>query len=209
MWRAVLAACCLTMASSVLAEESRYALAQGDRVEYQSHADRAVWDLQGWYGGDLHKLWWKIEGDDEAATNNELQLLYSRAVSAYFDAQFGLRVEDDGTGSESSLVLGIQGLAPYNIEIDAAAFITEDGEVEIRGEIERDFRLTQRLVLQPRIELNASSAINDDAALEMRLRYEINRQFAPYAGFSWQHDFDGRVADKTTTSFVAGVRFWF
>lgn len=200
---------CLASGVQSQAEEARYVFAQADRVEYQSDADAAIWDLQGWYGGDLQKIWWKLEGENEPETHNELQLLYSRAVSPYFDAQFGLRVANNDAGSETSLVAGMQGLATYNIEVDAAVFITEHGDFAVRGEFERDFRLTQRLVLQPRVELGVSSTPDDDVALELRLRYEINRKLAPYAGISWQRTFDENVPDDSATSVVAGLRFWF
>ena len=223
-------ACTLSMAVllfSVAAnsEESRYAFTQADRLEYQADQSVYLWDLQGWYGSDNQKLWWKLEGaaDDESDNDTELQLLYSRPMSAYFDAQFGVRYED-GPG-ESSLVIGVQGMAPYRFEIDAAAFVTENGDVLLRGEFERDLLLTQRLVLQPRLELNAAMqdvperAISSgftDAALELRLRYEMQRKFAPYVGVSWQRTFgDGSRAlraaglDDEVTTFVVGARFWF
>jgi len=88
-----------------------------------------------------------------------------------------------------------------------------------------DQRITQRLILQPRVELNLSAqdvpeirlgSGLTDAELGLRLRYEISRQFAPYIGVSYEAK-TGRTADfaradgkdPTTTSFVAGVRFWF
>ena len=194
---------------SATADEPRYLFVQGDRVEYQSDADRTAWDLQGWYGGDLHKLWLKIEGKNEPQQDNELQLLYSRAVSPYFDLQFGLRAHEVAGSSTASGVFGVQGLAAYKIEIDAAVFFTVDGDVEFRGEFERDFRLAQRVVMQPRIELNASSTAADDAAVELRLRYEISRKLAPYVGLSWQRHFDDNLPDNTSSNFVAGLRFWF
>ena len=46
------------------------------------------------------------------------------------------------------------GLAPYWFEIDAAAFISEDGDASARLEAEYELRFTQRLILQPRMELN-------------------------------------------------------
>lgn len=55
-----------------------------------------------------------------------------------------------------------------------------------------------------------------DAWLGLRLRYEFAREFAPYIGVSHEAK-NGRTADfaradgkdATSTSFVAGVRFWF
>ncbi|MCY1415082.1 Copper resistance protein B [compost metagenome] len=50
----------------------------------------------------------------------------------------------------------------------------------------------------------------------LRLRYEIVRQFAPYIGVTWNHNYGNsadlaRDEDEATneTRFVAGVRMWF
>lgn len=205
------------LASAVCAAESvagshgasRYAYVSADRIEFQSDVERSVWDLQGWYGGDLHKLVWKFEGSNGDDTEHEVQLLYGRAVSPYFDAQFGIRVADEPTGTDSALVVGVQGLAPYNIEVDVAAIVDSDGDVELQGEFEHDIRFTERVVLQPRLELRAASADAEHAALELRLRYELSRRVAPYIGMSWQRQFDESVADDTSTAFIAGLKFWF
>ena len=204
----------------------RFAFTQGDRLEYQEKNDVALWDLQGWYGGDYHKLWWKLEGETESGGHEaELQLLYSRAYSSYFDMQFGVRFEDHEDGDDVALAFGIQGLAPYRFEIDAAAFLTDDGDVLLRGEFERDILLTQRLILQPRAELSASlqdiperdidSGITA-TALGVRLRYEVRRKFAPYLGVSWRKNYGAAAdaleaagEDSSATTLVAGVRFWF
>ena len=224
--RLALACCGLTAAAlTAHAEEPRHFFVQADRLEYQENADAWLWDLQGWYGGDINRLWWKFEGEreDGASAESELQLLYSRAISPYFDAQFGARYEDEP--GETSLVIGIQGLAPYRFEIDTALFVTENGDVLLSAELERDLLFTQRLILQPRLEISAAAQDIDDraissgvtdAAVGVRLRYEIRREFAPYLGVSWQRTFGNgsralRAAgeDDTTTTFVLGARFWF
>lgn len=85
--------------------------------------------------------------------------------------------------------------------------------------------LTQRLILQPRLETNLAiqevkelgigQGVND-LELGLRLRYEIWREFAPYIGVAWTSKF-GQAADFTRAqgnavqqfNFVVGVRFWF
>ena len=213
--------------SALAADNDLYAYAQADRLEYQASESESVWDLQGWYGGDYHRLWWKTEGHFSSGSveDAELQLLYSRAFTAFFDFQFGLRYEDLELTEQVSAVVGIQGLAPYSFEVDTALFFTEDGDTLFRGEFERDWLLTQRWVIQPRFEISAAfddapdrliaSGFNEFAA-ELRLRYEVNRKFAPYLGVSWQR-FLGDTADlveiaggdREITTLVAGLRFWF
>ena len=68
MNRLWLGALLLSLSFSTLAQEKNVAYFQADRLEYQSADEAYVWDLQGWYGKDLQKFWWKIEGSDGAAS---------------------------------------------------------------------------------------------------------------------------------------------
>ena len=194
----------LAITTNPVAAGDRYGFVQGDRLEYRESSESTLWDLQGWYGDDYHKLWIKTEGEIEGGSTSgaELQVLYSRAWSAYFDLQFGVRYEDLSIGDAVSLVAGIQGMAPYRIEIDAAAFVSDDGEIALRAEFERDFLLSEKWVLQPRAEFELDSGSDDEFALGLRLRYEFRRKLAPYVGVSY----DSHPDD---TTLVAGLRFWF
>jgi len=204
---------------------------QSDRFEYQSREGSPIllWDLQGWYGGDTDKLWLKSEGELDLDASRfeeaEVQALYSRAISPYFDLQAGIRHDLEPGPSTSYGVLGIQGLVPYRFEVDAATFLSEDGDLTARIEAEYELLLTQRLILQPRAEialslqdvpqLGVGSGLGS-LQLGARLRYEFDRQFAPYIGVAWTRDF-GDTADFTRAeggdpaalSFVAGVRIWY
>ena len=202
---------------------------QGDRLEYRVRAgeDGYLWDVQGYYGGDIDKFWFKSEGEGsfgEPAESAEVQALYSRAIAPFFDLQAGVR--QDLTGLDRThAVVGIQGLAPYMFEIDAAAFLSTKGDLTARIEAEYDQRLTQRLILQPRAEVNLSaqdipelgigSGI-DNVELGLRLRYEIVPEFAPYVGIEQEWKLGGsrdfaKLAgeDPSVTNYVVGMRFWF
>ena len=142
----------------------------------------------------------------------------------WFNLQGGVREVLRRGPDRTQLVLGVQGLAPYMFDIDAAAFVSAQGEVTARVELEADQRITQRLILQPRIEANLVGAGHPrnrhrrgvtSIQAGVRLRYEFVREFAPYIGVEWQRDF-GRTADYTRTSGgnadrlvgVIGVRMW-
>ncbi len=204
---------------------------EGERFEYQTNDGDPVflWDAQGYYGGDINKVWVKTEGEYDFAADAfeeaEVQALFSRAVGSFWDLQAGVRHDFAPFEDRTYGVIGVQGLAPYLFEIDAAAFVSGHGDITARIEAEYEFLLTQRLVLQPRAELNFS--FQDIAALEtgaglstaeagVRLRYEIRREFAPYVGVSWGRsvgdtaDFVRAAGDDpSAVSFVAGLRFWF
>ncbi len=134
---------------------------QGDRLEYRAREgkDGYLWDIQGYYGGDIDKFWFKSEGEGsfgEPIEGAEVQALWSRAIAPFFDFQAGVR--QDLTGPERThAVIGIQGLMPYRFEVDAAAFVSTKGDVTARIEGELDQRITQRLILQPRAELALSA----------------------------------------------------
>jgi len=203
-----------------------------DRLEAQSGkgGDTWLWDADLAYGSDRDKLWLKSEGHSELSFSSfkegEVQALWSHAIGPWFDVQAGVRQEWRNAGPQrTQLALGLQGLAPYFFEVDVAAFLSTEGEVTARIEAEYDQRITQRLILQPRVEAMLSAQHIPELGLGAglisveagaRLRYEIMREFAPYLGIEWQKSF-GRTADfarsagevTDRTMLVVGLRFWF
>jgi copper resistance protein B len=197
-------------------------------VQIRDGKDGYRWDGEGWFGGDINRLTIKTEGSGafrEGVESAEVQALYSRAVGPYFNLQAGVRHDFQPTPTRTYATIGFEGLAPYMFEVEGAAFLSNKGDLLGRLEGYYDQRITQRLILQPRVELNLSAqdvpenrlgAGLTDAELGLRLRYEIAREFAPYIGISYEAK-TGRTADfaradgkdATSTSFVAGVRFWF
>lgn len=201
---------------------------QADRFETQigDGADGYLWDVQGYYGGPTNRFWFKSEGEGgfgKPIDDAEFQVLYAQAIAPFFDVQAGLR--HDVTGPDTTYaVLGIQGLAPYMFELDAALFLSHRGDLTARVEAELDQRITQRLIVQPRAELNLSAqdvpqlgigAGLDSIEIGVRLRYEIVREFAPYVGVEQQWR-TGRGAGyaraagdgPSATKFIIGVRLW-
>ena len=201
-----------------------------DRLEtrFADEVDTYVWDLQGWYGGDYDRLWVKTEGEGEqgkSPESAELQALFSRRFAPFWDWQLGIRHDFEPSPNRTHLVLGLKGVVPYEFEWDSALFVSDEGDVTARIEAEYDLRITQRLVLQPRLELNAAGSDMPELGLgsglnstEMgiRLRYEFRREFAPYIGLSWEQRY-GDTADfsrlggepTSVTSVIVGVRAWF
>lgn len=188
-----------------------------------------LWDAQGWVGGDINRFWWKSEGEGDfgdGLEEVEVQALYSRAILPFWDVQVGVRQDfHDGGDDATHLVAGIQGLAPYWWEVDAAAFLSTDGDLTARVEAEWDLRLTQRLIAQPRVELEASASDAPDRGLAaglsslttgVRLRYEFRREFAPYVGVEWATALGDtadhiRAAGGSTddTRIIFGLRAWY
>ncbi|MDQ7049508.1 MAG: copper resistance protein B [Enterobacterales bacterium] len=197
-----------------------------------SDADFNRWDMQGWRGTDYNKLWVKFEGE-EAPNNSsgefEFQALYSKAIAAYWDLQLGARYDRSyGSGPNDERyfgVLGMQGLAPYWFEVESNLFIDTDANVSARVVASYDLLFSQKLILQPRLEINASAndlpnlgigqGIND-FQFDLRLRYELQREIAPYIGVTWQKKYGDsalyselRGESAEFSEVVAGIRIWF
>ncbi len=198
-------------------------------VQVRNGRDGYRWDGEGWFGGDIDRLVVKTEGEGgfgrrvEAA---EVQALYARAIDPYWNLQAGVR-QDIGAGARRTYAtIGIEGLAPYWFDVEGAVFVSNRGDVLARVEAWYDQRLTQRAILQPRVEMNLAAqdvpasgigAGLSSAEIGLRLRYEIRREFAPYVGFSWERRYGAtarytRAGGASTTGGIAGVlgvRTWF
>ena len=200
-----------------------------DQFEFRGADENTplILDGQGWIGKDIEKLWFKAEverpkGETEEA---ELQALYSQAIAPFWDVQVGLRQDFQPTPSRTWATIGLQGLAPYFFEVDAALFFDDSSQTAFRLEAEYELLFTQRLILTPEIEFNfygqndvelGNGSGLSDVEAGLRLRYEIRREFAPYIGVNWNKRFGNsadfaRSAGEDTEDFqwVIGVRAWF
>ncbi|MGX2038724.1 copper resistance protein B [Methylocaldum sp. MU1018] len=193
-----------------------------ERFEYEGNDNVHLfkWDVEGWTGSDYNKLWVKTEGDYVFDQNifgrADLQLLYSRNIATFWDAQIGVRRAFEPERTFDG-VIGIQGLAPYFFETEAAMFISENGNVLGRFKLAYELLLTQRLIAQPRVEINVSADDIENRGVKagitefeagLRLRYEIEREFAPYIGFDYVEEQSLREHQHSVRA-VAGVRAWF
>ena len=197
-----------------------------DKLEWNGPGSSARWDMEAFVGGDYDKIFLKSEGfyDGRAKKLEEgqVQLLYSRLISYYFDAQFGVRQDFSAKSNRTYATIGVEGLAPGFIEIDADAFISQRGEVSAQITAFHDVLITNRLILQPRIDLKLQAQrVPDldlgsgftDVELGARLRYEITRNIAPYIGVNWERKL-GETASIARAKgdpidnlfFVGGVR---
>ena len=200
-----------------------------DKLEWQNADDGSAWawDVSGWIGGDIDRLWLRSEGErsNGKTEDAEIQALWGHAISPWWDVVSGVRQDFKPGAPQTWAAFGLQGMALYNFEAEATAFIGESGQSAIRFEGDYDILLTNRLILQPTAELNVygkndpqrgigSGLSNSEAGL--RLRYEIRREFAPYIGVTWNRTY-GNTADyaredgedRSEARLVIGVRMWF
>jgi copper resistance protein B len=190
-----------------------------------------LFDVIAWTGGASRRLWFKADGSVatvERASHGEYQLLYGWMLSPFWDVQVGARADVRAASSDraarAGAVLGLQGLAPGWFELEPSLFVTSSGNLSFDLTASYDLFLTQRLVLQPRLE--SSVSLKDDAefgvgrglsstSFGMRTRYEIRREFGPYVGVVWERGYGrsaelARLAGESAgeTLIVAGLRLW-
>ncbi len=197
-------------------------------VQFRNGRDGYRWDGNAWYGGDINRVVLKTEGEGsfgDRLEGAEVQALFSRAIGPFTDVQAGIRYDITPNPSRVYATIGLESLAPGFFDVEGALFLSNKGDLLGRLEGYYDQRITQRLILQPRAEVNLSaqdvpeigigSGISN-IELGLRLRYEIKREFAPYIGISYDRKLgdSARFAraegeDVGGPSFVVGVRTWF
>lgn len=200
-----------------------------DRLEGWQADGAAVlgWSGHGWIGTDLDRLWLRSSGRRGAGRVQaaHIEALYGRSIAAWWDVVAGVRRELRPGPQRTFAAVGIQGLAPQRIGVEATAYLGEHGHAAAHLELEYELLLTNRLILQPLLALELRA--RDDPARGigaglasaeggLRLRYEITRRFAPYAGLAHERSF-GRTAELRRmasgpvrdTHFVLGLRLWF
>lgn len=186
-----------------------------------------AWEGQSWIGTDRNRLWLRSEGERVAGRTEaaDVEVLYGRSLTTWWDLVIGLRNDFAPGNDQRFAAIGVQGLAPMKFEIEATAYVGENGQTAARFEGEYELLLSNRLIVQPLLEANLYG--RDDrrrgigAGLStveagLRLRYEFTRRFAPYIGVVYERAF-GHTADRRRDEFepiddtriVAGFRIWF
>ncbi len=200
-----------------------------DELERQDAdgGDLLHWNVSAWLGHTFNRLAIRSEGERRAGATEraEVQLLYSHAVARWWDVVAGAREEYDPTPRRTSAAFGVRGIAPYRFDVEATAFVSDGGDAAARFEARYEVLVTNRLILEPRVELEwraqadtarelgAGFATSD---VGLRLRYEIRREVAPYIGLVREARHGGtadlaraRGDDASDTRFVAGIRLRF
>lgn len=204
-----------------------------DVLEYASSGSAASLRFEGlgWIGGDYNRLWLRAEGDPTlggGAGEWQGDAYYGRLISPFWTALLGARIDTrvgaDTRATRGMLAVGLEGLAPYWFEVEPTLYVSQKGDVSARFETTFDLLFTQRLILQPRLEMNAALQKVPEFAvapglnnieLGARARYEFRREFAPYIGINWVQRTGGTAGlarrageDVSDFNIVAGVRLW-
>ena len=185
------------------------------------------YDIDAWVGSDWNRIALKAEGDTANSKLEEArtELLWRKPVDIFWNTELGVRQDSGKEKGRTWLALGLNGISPYWLDLGGTVYIGDENHAALRLEATYDWRITQRLILQPTIETNIYSKDDternvgkgfSDLQAGLRLRYEITRQFAPYVGVETVHQY-GKTAEllhtnnepTSKTVAVAGVRLWF
>lgn len=200
-----------------------------DKLEWRrdQSSERVFLDAKGWVGQDVDRLWFRTEGDafDGTVQAARAHLLYGRAIARWWDFVAGVRQDWRPDRMQTWAAVGLQGLAPYFFEVELTAYVGAGGHSHVRLETDYDLLLTNRLILQPTVEVEivgkqdlarqvAPGLSSGEAGL--RLRYELRREFAPYVGVMWSRRFSGTAAlvaasgrATSNRALTVGGRLWF
>lgn len=200
-----------------------------DQLEWlRSDAGHGVaLDSKGWIGGDRDRLWFRAEGGGEGSRVDDAQvhLLWGRQIWRWWDVVGGFRQDFRPGSAQTWAAAGVQGLAPYWFEVEATGYVGAGGRTQARFEVEYELLLTNRLIAQPLAEIEVFGKSDPERGVGaglsttefgLRVRYEIRREFAPYAGVVWRNKW-GKTADFAEAAgesaggarFVTGARLWF
>jgi copper resistance protein B len=199
-----------------------------DQFEWQDAEGGAQnWDAKAWIGTNLNRAWLRTEGEreDDRTDAAFAEALYGRAISPWWDLVAGVRQDFRPGPSRTWGAIGVQGLAPYQFDIEATVYIGESTRTHARFEVEYELLLSNRLILQPQLEAELFAESDPARGIGsglstvefgLRLRYEVRREFAPYLGVVWSRKL-GDTADFARaegegvedTRLVGGIRFWF
>ncbi len=194
---------------------------QGDEGE-----NLTVWDGDAFYGTDELKLRLISEGEYDIDTSSfetlENQLVGQVPISTFFDAKAGARVDTPKGIDRWYGVLGVTGLAPQWVEVDANLFVSEEGDASARLDIEYELLLTNRLILTPSAVIDVAFSEDREigigsglasAEVGLRLSYDVvDRVFSPYIGIVHEQKFGNTesIAEnegEDTSAWFAAIGF--
>jgi copper resistance protein B len=193
-----------------------------DELEYRSATDTSLIDSEAEYGTSRHRAVFKLRSvSSQAGTQTDIALVYRWALMNEFDLQAGIEF----TNERRQLVFGFQGRAPRRIDTELLTIIDEHGDGYVSAKAVRDLSITERLVIQPKLEISGSMQRDADSGIgaglstmlmELRLRYERHPRFVPYIGASWERALgdtanvlEAASEDKSVSTVLAGVSFSF
>ena len=117
-----------------------------DRFEVLNNDENTrVWEGSFWIGYDINKFYLYSEGEatSDGLESSQNELVYSRAIAAFWDAQIGLVYDKNADASQTWGEIAISGLAPYYFETRTALLVNGDANVGLRLDAEYEAEALQ------------------------------------------------------------------
>lgn len=209
------------------AQKGYYRLFNVSRLETMFGGEGgSAWAGEVSWGTAFNRMALSSSGLSEGGTTQEAewQLYGSHAINAWWSVSLGAAQQMGLGPSRHFATLGMQGDAENFIETEATLYVGSSGQVGVKMGIGREFLLSNRLKLEPEIEwvywqkADAARLIGkglSEFAPGFQLRYEIQREFAPYLGVEWHRKLGNtarlhRAAGEEVSElhWVVGVRLW-
>jgi copper resistance protein B len=197
---------------------------QFEEFEYRYSDDGeeiGVWDADIFYGTDELKVRWLTSGeyaiDEQAYEGLENQFVAQVPISTFFDAKVGVRFDTPEGPDRTYAVLGVTGLAPQWVEIDANLYQSNKGNTSAELDAEYELLLSNYWILAATFD--ATVAFNQDREIGvgtglvstetgLRLSYDlIDRSLSPYVGVVHEKKY-GDSADFARAD-GGGTEDWF
>jgi len=219
--------------SSAYAGSSVYYGIQLDELEYRfgdTGDEITAWSSNVFVGPDELKIHWASEAEyatkESSFEKLENQILLQKPISDFFDLHGGVRFDSPKGPDRWYGVVGVSGIAPQWIDVDANFFLSEKGDASLRLDTEYELLITNKLILTPTLEINyafsedaeiGSGTGLNDAELGMRLSYDIlDRAISPFMGVLYEHKFGDTAdfskeenSDTKGWSFLVGTKLLF
>ncbi|ENX34380.1 hypothetical protein F889_01658 [Acinetobacter colistiniresistens] len=171
--------------------------------------------LKTWVGTDENKLFILADYAKAESEKSEQSLaaLYSRNIADFWDVQAGVnyRYNPDREVDKEQFegVVGLHGMAQYFFETDAHLYVGQDQQWRFVLETERDLLLTQKLILQPYLEMEwvlrdeskyAAKTGLADAEVGIKTRYEtVKNRVMPFIDVGYAYS-NGRKQTNWQTA---------
>jgi len=207
---ALIAVSVISLPISANAEELIYGF-QAEEVEYragENGEDLFVWEVDALVGSDELKLRLEssAEFDLDAKNFEDLsnQITLQTPISDFWDFKGGFRADTPDGSNRWYGVVGITGLAPQWIEVDADLYFSNKGDLSVSFDAEYELLITNYLILTPSAQIEAAFSSDEEvgvgsginsAEIGLRLSYDIlDRVISPYVGVVYERKF-GQTAN--------------
>ena len=88
-----------------------------------------AWDVEAWVGRDVNRLYLRSEGEvTEDSDEASAELLWARPVARWWNLAAGVREDFEPGDSRTWLAMGVFGLAPYRLHLQATAYLGDPGD---------------------------------------------------------------------------------